>query len=202
MTKSRYKLLNCSRHKYSYVYDVLNFSLLEVQRFTTKELLNLYNTPNTLIENLVVHSLLGKQYVSPVVIDRYRNLISRVVEIETNQDIALYIEYRSSFFNIYYMSKKDDFKQLYCTNISVGVLKDFRVSYTDEVIVNKKKNEVYMLLGIDLVTLKGTKKLWVLIGFTTKGTLRKIELSSLEEVGDNRTPMLTSTLGDGVKVDF
>lgn len=202
MEKSKYKLLNCSRHKSFYVYDVLSFNLLKIQRYSTKELLSLYNTGNVLIENLRVHSILGKQYVSPIVLDRYRYLKSGVVEIETNPEIALYLEYRSGFFNICFISKKGDYKPLYCTSLDAGSIKDLKVTYTDEVIANKTKNEVYMLLGVDLVTLKGTKKQWILIGFTVKGLLKKIELSSLEDGADIRTPMLTSTAGDGVNVDF
>lgn len=202
MQKSKYKLLNCSRLKSSYVYDVLNFSYLEVQKFTTKELLTLYNTKGTVIENLRVHTLLGQQYISPVVMVRYHSLLAKVIPIGTHPDIALYLECRSGFLNIYFISKKGAFKQLYSTNVPKSGISSIRVPYVDEIPTTKSKTEVPILLGIDLVQPKLTQKIWVLICFTTKGVLKKIEVSSLESSEDIRKPMVTSTSKGGVKISF
>ena len=202
MQKSKYKLLNCSRLNSSYVYDVLNFSYLEVQKFTTEELLTLYNTEGTLIENLKVHTLLGQQYISPMVRVRYHSLLTKVIPIGTHSDIAIYLECRSGFLNIYFISKKGAFKQLYSTNVPKNGLSTIRVPYVDEIPTIKSRKEVAILLGIDLVQSKITQKMWVLICFTTKGVLKKIEVSSLESSEDIRKPMVTSTSKGVVKISF
>lgn len=202
MKKSKYKLLNCSRLKSSYVYDILSFNYLEIQKFTTEELLTLYNTKGNIIENLEVLSLLGRQYISPVVKNKYHNLKAKIVQIGTHSDIGLYVECRSGFLNIYYINKSGAFSQLYSTNVPEKGLKAIRVPYTDEILTTKSETEVSMLLGIDLVQSKVTQKIWVLICFTTKGVLKKIELSSIESSEDIRKPMVTSTSKGGVKISF